>query len=789
MAIHHSGYNKKIIEITCEEFQLTILGNPNDNKSTALKCNENILSEILVSGDYEDKVIVKAINKSYELEECFNFMKPSFYENGEYQIILSSKNINELNVFHMESNLSNEMQQFSDLKIGIIKFNSDIGYSSISIIKNNRVILNLVIEVFPSKLDYKTDYKNIINDINGEISSLAFEILGKTYLNTVIKDTYKQTNLEYINILKFIFVDLEKDILRIVKRFKHNIETVESLKNIEHSRHVSRKTVNYIRKNPNTLVKNSQGFLNLGNEKFEPTKVIDKRKITTIDIFENRYVKYMIQTIIKRLNIIEKNISRIYGIENGYLNFINEKKKILEKYLKVYFSNISDLTGKKSMTLVFQMSPGYREFYKKYVLLKKGLTLGEDLYKMTPKKLYKLYEIWCYIKIHHIILELGYDVKEHGILKYKDNGIYLSLLQEKQARTIYKKGSKEIELWYNKSYSKLPTTNQRPDTVLCIKNIDDKKERIYIFDAKYRIDVSNGVFGPMEEDINVMHRYRDSIVSKLSNGYQFQYETFGAYVMFPYSDERIFERHKFYKSIDEVNIGALPMLPGSTNLMKIHLNKIINESLLEAKDDRVIVDDLDENIRFKDKNVMVVNVKDKKHFEKYISNKFYHIPKSELKELRLGVKYLAFYQSKSSFKEDGGISYYAEIEKVYEYKRSNCKEIEFRKGNEDNIYLRFELKKIMKIKKISPIQSARLLWYTTLYLLKNSENIHELSLKSSLEMKVYRIINKKAKEYSLKIKKKNNKYFIEDNEVFVTENEYIYFNGNIVQLKYLNEIL
>lgn len=789
MVIHHSGYNKKIIEITCEEFQLTILGNPNDYKSTKLELNKNMLSELLVSGDYEDKVIIKAINNYSELEECYNFMKPSFYENGEYQIVLSSKNINEFNIFHMDSNLSNEMQQFNDLKLGIIKFNSDIGYSSIRIIKNNRVILNLVIEVFPSKLDYKTDYKNIINDINEEISSLAFEILGKTYLNTVVKDTNKQTNLEYINILKFIFDDLEKDILRIVKRFKHNIENVESLKNIENSRYISRKTVNYIRKNPNTLVKNSKGFLNLGNKNFAPTKVIDKRKIPTIDIFENKYVKYMIQTIIKRLNIIEKNISRIYKAENGYLNFINEKKKILQKYLKVYFSNISDLRGKKSMTLVFQMSPGYREFYKKYVLLKKGLTLGEDLYKITPKKLYKLYEIWCYIKIHHIILELGYDVKEHGILKYKDNGVYLSLLQEKQARTIYKKGSEEIELWYNKSYSKLPTTNQRPDTVLCIKNLENKKERIYIFDAKYRVDVNNGVFGPMEEDINIMHRYRDSIVSKLSNGYQFQYETFGAYVMFPYADEKNFQRHKFYKSIDEVNIGAIPMLPGSTNLMKIHLNKIINESLLEAKDDRVIVDDLDENIRFKDKNVMVVNVKDKKHFEKYISEKFYHIPKSELGELKLGIKYLAFYQSKNSFKEEGGISYYGEIKKVYEYKRKECSEIDCKKGKENNIYLRFELVNLIKIKKIKPIQSARLLWYTTFYLLNNAENAHELSIKNSLEMKIYRKLNERAKKFNLKIKKQNGEYFIEDYKISILSNGDIYLNGNRIEFQFLNRIL
>ncbi len=45
----------------------------------------------------------------------------------------------------------------------------------------------------------------------------------------------------------------------------------------------------------------------------------------------------MIQTIIKRLNIIEKNISRIYKAENGYLNFINEEKKNITKIFKGLF--------------------------------------------------------------------------------------------------------------------------------------------------------------------------------------------------------------------------------------------------------------------------------------------------------------------------------------------------------------------------------------------------------------------------------------------------------------------
>lgn len=87
-----------------------------------------------------------------------------------------------------------------------------------------------------------------------------------------------------------------------------------------------------------------------------------------------------------------------------------------------------------------------------------------------------------------------------------------------------------------------------------------------------------------------MHRYRDSIVSELDNNVQFKYKTFGAYVMFPYSNEKQFMSHKFYKSIDKVNIVAFPMLPGSTSLITEHLRKIINSTKLEAKSERVVLE-------------------------------------------------------------------------------------------------------------------------------------------------------------------------------------------------------
>lgn len=120
--------------------------------------------------------------------------------------------------------------------------------------------------------------------------------------------------------------------------------------------------------------------------------------------------------------------------------------------------------------------------------------------------------------------------------------------------------------------------------------------------------------------------------------------------------------------------------------------------------------------------------------ETYLENQFYHIPKKYLANVRLGVEYIAFYQQIPTFREDSGIFYYGKIKYIIEYKRDECKELPTtrRKGQ---IYLRFNIEDIRTISKIRPIQILlRLISYTTLYLLNNAENMHELKIKNNLEM-------------------------------------------------------
>lgn len=76
-----------------------------------------------------------------------------------------------------------------------------------------------------------------------------------------------------------------------------------------------------------------------------------------------------------------------------------------------------------------------------------------------------------------------------------------------------------------------------------------------------------------------MHRYRDAITySKDDRRNSIE----GAFVLFPYNDEKQYKNQKFYKTIETVKIGAIPFLPSSTEIMRKFLEEIINGETMEG---------------------------------------------------------------------------------------------------------------------------------------------------------------------------------------------------------------
>jgi hypothetical protein len=101
---------------------------------------------------------------------------------------------------------------------------------------------------------------------------------------------------------------------------------------------------------------------------------------------------------------------------------------------------------------------------------------------------------------------------------------------------------------------------------------------------KDELAAAQGADTPPSDAINQMHRYRDAIYYGEHRTPNFAKEIIGGYILFPGrgENEAVKQRY-FYKSIEEVNIGAFPLLPDASDpsneasLLYEFLQKILTE--------------------------------------------------------------------------------------------------------------------------------------------------------------------------------------------------------------------
>ena len=126
----------------------------------------------------------------------------------------------------------------------------------------------------------------------------------------------------------------------------------------------------------------------------------------------------------------------------------------------------------------------------------------------------------------------------------------------------------------------------------------------------------------MEDDINTVHRYRDSIVAAHDGPYE--HTSFGAYVLFPFGDEDTNVDHHFYTGINEVNIGALPFLPNVTRLVEQFVERLINSSPEELQEDGIFpIGSIEQWMSDLDVKVFVGLVSSKEDYSAFIQGGYY----------------------------------------------------------------------------------------------------------------------------------------------------------------------
>ncbi|WP_144528275.1 restriction endonuclease-like protein [Peribacillus simplex] len=759
MASHPSGSpdDVDLVKIEAAAFSLVIKGKPYHYRYEGLKQYRKMdyhdVMQFSVSGKDVQSVGVYDI-ESGKLTDSQQ-VRPIFFENGTYQVLIISKQNQDLVFYHEHPILRQAISRMelsgTSLLTGNLQFQNEVGYTTFEVRSGAQTLLEVTLEIFPVKLDYQKDYRQLLEEVNDEIYNLAFHFIRKTYLGANIKLEGKPSRAEFFRLMTKHFKQFIQAVNRIERQPHHILETSY----VKARGDQLSKTDSYTRK---YLQKRSQSFTEVENgirihgKTMMPREGVKPKKELRYDTMENRYVKWMMERLIHKFDdllgaLMNKNKRWKEEPDAELLLWLNQMKQQLElRKNNVFWRSIGRL-DRSVMSLVLQMAPGYRDAFQIYLTVSKGLMLQGKLYQMSVKDVATLYEYWTFLKLGKI-LNSKYTLLSQDIVSVNRDGLFVNLEANRTAKRVFEHPvtKEKIELIYQKYEKDLPTIPQKPDSMLTIEKKGKNHRYNYVFDAKYRIDYAQPESyyqscyktpGPVEDDINTMHRYRDSLVS-MSNG-PYERTAFGAYVLFPWSDEQSYEDHHFYKSIDQVNIGGLPFLPNATDMVERFLECLIEKSPEEIQREGILPRGTKEEWESTlEEKVLVGTVSDESIYLEFIQQGYYQIPVNSLKKGWQEAKYVALYMT-SGLRENG-VREYGEIIRIA--------------TEEDTVRFFVEVWKNTK-QVIRPVKYGIATYMmTTLSLLNEAKELPELYMKNKQETTLWRMLRRISDQIEINLDNK-----------------------------------
>ncbi|MCX7569190.1 restriction endonuclease-like protein [Tumebacillus sp. DT12] len=635
--------------------------------------------------------------------------------------------------------------------------------------QKGETVLEVRLEVFPSKLDYQKDYREILRDVNEQVHNLAFDFLRRTYQMTGLKETSSQSLTEFFSILRAIFDDLVRAVERIEKMPHHRLVREDRVTVADRVKRAGRDNVSYLAKRPHLLVQDDRhGVIEIAGQGYRPTHLIESRRRVDTDTVENRFLRWALLRIDAKLKRMKQHLlsgrkrwRRGDAEQQDRVARIERMQGHLARLLRADFLQGVGEMRQMSVTLVLQMAPGYREVYRLYLMLLKGLELQGDLFRLSLKDVAQLYEYWCFLKLHSLLAK-KYRLVSQDLIRVDRGGLFVTLDQRKAAKVEYAhpRTGERFTLAFNPKMTGSPTVGQRPDHVLRLQKQDSDVAYSYVFDAKYRIDPAEAGSayaeqyrgpGPQEGDINTMHRYRDAIVHAEDGDGAYARTMFGAYVLFPYGEEERYREHPFYRSIAKVNVGALPFLPGATTLVEAFLDELILDSPEKAFERTTLP--AGSGAYFAEQlgglDVLIGSVRSREQLAVSLERNFYHMPlKNVTKQEGLTeLRRIGIYQHRDAFGKDAGIRYTGRIKSWTVVPRSLITEIPARSGTESLLYVRFEIEAWEERSRVivpggHGVQRCLL---TSSYLLDRAGQVAELRLSEDAHVAIWREQRRKGR--------------------------------------------
>ena len=524
-----------------------------------------------------------------------------FFENTDYPLHVKT-NHNGIKLLRLT--IGKEQNQHvtteNTIIFGSINYKNQVGKTDICVIyekdgKENS--LSFTTEVLSYKMDYRSDMRNVIRDIEEEFAMLSYSFLKETYLTFQTSDT-KSTDLIWWQIFRECYEKIIYASRLIINNPKRRLQTAVRYDRLERIPYVPAELENE--------------YVEFKNESSHLYRI--EEMYLSKDTIENQFLKYAIFNLSDRFKRVKRNVMRILKADN-----VDIKKKIEEMDEELsaiandqFFRGIGKFKGFTQDSLVMKQAVGYRDIYEYWIILQCGYDLQEGIMQLEVKDISELYEIWCFIKVKNIVQHILRNKATVHVEGSKMKGDFVKTLIQgsKSEVTFYQNDKTHIQLasvMYNATtddedagidesvigrntdieYTTSKTTEQRPDIVLRLRKTGDSFQYTYLFDAKYRIRDTTipshgGVDVPPVDAINQLHRYRDAIFYSKESDERLKREIIGGYVLYPGNLNRDqFKGSYYHRSVEEVNIGAFPLKPGGQWKSMFKKDGLYNELLVD----------------------------------------------------------------------------------------------------------------------------------------------------------------------------------------------------------------
>lgn len=651
-----------------------------------------------------------------------------------------------------------------------VNFQSEVGYTDLEVCRGEERLFALRLEVFPTKLDYRTDLLELRADLQMEVRDLVFELYGRTFQLLRRGARGRPTNIGWLAVLKEEFHRMVRALETIVRSPLQRVEVTHELGRANRASRPSAVVRQYLRRNASKCAPAASGHFAANGRSWVSERLPYVRKTLTADTAENRFVAAAVGKTRSRLRLLLGQLAGVQKRERfaSWTRFLEDAEHRLRHFQTRTF--LADLSGEHthvSPTLALHLTPGYREFFSSSIALDSVLEIGGGPLELPEKDLATLYELWCFVALAGILREeLKLTVRRPTWLKVTQRRVALELVKGRHSvLSMERNGAECLRVIYNREDA-TPTGACKPDNTLEIIKQGFRQPFRYVFDAKYRLQSDPAYLetyhapGPPPDTIHRMHAYRDQIVAEQASdsatrsaeatvwdlGYrQWVQQTVGAFVLYPYAGADA-DKNRFVQAIGKVGVGGVPFLPSRrvevTNLLK----QIIEMSAEAVEDTAVELSTAHERHRIEMAHEygLIAIVPKPEQLTYVLEHAIYHTRYDQHRKwgLRLRADFILFILSESSFPGQSGVAFEAAIKSVHFGARRDIDPPpppSSRGASDDEHYVWFKLEAPKPVRPVRKyVKRMPEFAFTTRLAFNEADNVSELLLIREPERRFYR---------------------------------------------------